>query len=222
MGSPYRERGKAVGAAVVERDPLAGPGVLPDDEVAVEELERGGAAGVEVLDEGDRVPVIPPGELLPRVRRRRRRARLRPLRRLTGGGRRRRHAQAGAGTACAAGVVAGGRGRGERAEPRRPRCDEERWGGCDRRAHFLRLVSSERRGFGSASEILAGAGFFNAPAVAAESVDGWKHRSSAVLLLELGENRVVARQGGGKTSRFWRKKTSGGSKYFLTFSRLRS
>lgn len=79
-----------MGAAVVERDPLAGLGVLPDDEVAVEELERGGAAGVEVLDEGDRVPVIPPRELLAGLGRRR--ARLRLLRRLPRDGRRRRHA----------------------------------------------------------------------------------------------------------------------------------
>ena len=56
----YRERSEAVGAAVVERDPLAGLGVLPDDKVAVEELERRGAAGVEVLDEGNGVPVVPP------------------------------------------------------------------------------------------------------------------------------------------------------------------
>lgn len=43
-------------AAVVERDPLAGVGVVPDDEVAVEELERGGHARVQVLHERDRVP----------------------------------------------------------------------------------------------------------------------------------------------------------------------
>jgi hypothetical protein len=138
--SPYRERSEAVGAAVVERDPLAGLGVLPDDEIAVEELERGGAAGVEVLDEGDRVPVIPPRELLAGLGRRRARLRL-LLRRLTRGGRRRCHAHAGARTAHAAGVEAGGGGRprGEGAEPRRPRGDEQR-GGRGRRAHFLRLV----------------------------------------------------------------------------------
>ena len=136
----YRERSEAVGAAVVERGPLAGLGVLPDDEVAVEELERRGAAGVEVLDEGHGVPVIPPRELLAGLGRRRARLRL-LLRRLTGGGRRRRHEQAGARTSCSAGVVAGDGSRGsvEGAEPRRPRGDEER-GGRDRRAHFLRLV----------------------------------------------------------------------------------
>lgn len=53
-----------MGATVVEGDPLAGFWVLPDDEVAVEELERGGHAGVEVLDEGHGVPVVPPHELL--------------------------------------------------------------------------------------------------------------------------------------------------------------
>lgn len=56
----YREGGEAVGATVVERDPLIGVGATPQDEVAVEELEGGRAVGVEVLDEGDGVPVVSP------------------------------------------------------------------------------------------------------------------------------------------------------------------
>jgi hypothetical protein len=139
--SLYRERGEAVGALVVERDPLAGLGVLPDDEVAVEELERGGAAGVEVLDEGDGVPVIPPRELLPGLGRRR--ARLR----LAGDGRRRGHAQAGARAPAA--DVAGNRGHGEGREPRpmvcRPWRHEQRRGG-DCRAHFS-VVKRQRERF---------------------------------------------------------------------------
>lgn len=138
----YREGGEAMGAAVVEGDPLAGFGVLPDDEVAVEELERGGEAGVEVLDEGDGVPVIPPHELLAGLRRRRARLRLlrRPLR-LPGDGRRRGHAEVGARTAD----VAGGRERGEGGETRpvarrqRPRGEEE-GGRRNRYGHLLRLV----------------------------------------------------------------------------------
>lgn len=98
-------------AAVVERGPLAGVGVLPDDEVAVEELERGGYAGVEVLDEGNRVPVIPPHEPLPRLRRRRARL-LRPLR-LAGDRGRRGHAEAGPGTGATETVATRGRTRRE-------------------------------------------------------------------------------------------------------------
>jgi hypothetical protein len=119
-----------VGAAVVERDPLAGLGFLPDDEVAVEELERGGAAGVEVLDEGDRVPVIPPRELLAGLGRRR--ARLRLLRRFPWDGRRRRHAEAGPRTTAHAEAASSQR-HGERGEPRR---HQERQG-WDCRAHIL-------------------------------------------------------------------------------------
>jgi hypothetical protein len=148
--SLYRERGEAVGALVVERDPLAGLGVLPDDEVAVEELERGGAAGVEVLDEGDGVPVIPPREPLPGLGRRRARHRL------AGDGRRRCHAQAGARAPAA--DVAGNRGHGEGREPRPMVCQpwrhQKRRGG-DGRAHFS-VVKRRREVLGAlAVETLA-------------------------------------------------------------------
>lgn len=105
-----------MGATVVEGDPLAGFWVLPDDEVAVEELERGGHAGVEVLDEGHGVPVVPPHELL--VGRRRARLGL-PGRlvRLPGDGRRRRHAEPCVGAGAAEAQATGSRERRERGDP---------------------------------------------------------------------------------------------------------
>ena len=115
-----------MGATVVEGDPLAGFWVLPDDEVAVEELERGGHAGVEVLDEGHGVPVVPPHELL--VGRRRAR---------------RRHAEPCVGAGAAEAQATGSRERRERGDPaarrQRPRGEEKRCG-RSHHGHFRRLA----------------------------------------------------------------------------------
>lgn len=56
----YRKRGKTMRAAVIDSNPFAGVGVFPEDDVAVEELERSGALGIEVLYKGNWVPMIPP------------------------------------------------------------------------------------------------------------------------------------------------------------------
>lgn len=49
-----------MGAAIVEGDPVAGFRVLPEDDLAVQELKGSGQAGIKILDEGNRVPVVSP------------------------------------------------------------------------------------------------------------------------------------------------------------------
>lgn len=58
----FGEGSEPVGTPVFQGDPLAGLGVLPEHDVPVQQLERRRKPRIEVLHQGDRVPMIPPRE----------------------------------------------------------------------------------------------------------------------------------------------------------------